>query len=322
MRFIFSIILIICTVSVGFTQNQLDENGKKHGLWVGKDKITGNVTFKGEFDHGTPVGEFKKFYPNKKVKAIINYKGDTTVVKSFFERGGVMAYGMYVNEQREGEWKYFSGNGYLISKDNYSKGVKQGKSFVYNEKGQLVEESNYVDGKLDGTYLMLYPNKVEKERKTFKNGVQVGEEIKKYPNNKIMAKGNYVDGYRDGWYVELLPNGNEKVKYKYIKGIADTTIYVNDTFMSVYDTDRIKEVKPYQAGVVHGEHIIYADKLNRRMEVEYDKLLQANKKVLVEEQPIIYKAKYRFGKLVEGPFYYNTKGAEISAEAYDKLFGF
>lgn len=312
--------MVMGTVFAFGQKNTKDESGQKHGFWTELHPNSRFKRYEGNFDHGTPVGEFKRYYQTGQLESKVQYRGDSTFIRSFFMEGGLLAEGIYINQKKEGKWKFYSGNGFLISEEFYTAGVRNGESIVYSEKGKVVSKATYANGTLNGPFFVYYPNGVIKEERTYANGKNVGKEIKRYPNNKIMTEGVYnKEGFREGWYVEYLPSGEEKVKYLYTNGIGDSTVYVNGTYTTSYGNENTKSETTYHSGFKHDWEIVYANKMVETMETEYDELLHSEKKVLVKKQPIIYKARYQHGRIVEGPFYYSTTGKEISAKEYDLL---
>ena len=61
--------------------NYIDDNGLKQGYWK-KYYDDGNMEYDGYFKNDKPVGEFKRFFPGNKIKAIMNYKEDGKTVKA------------------------------------------------------------------------------------------------------------------------------------------------------------------------------------------------------------------------------------------------
>ncbi|MFT6718447.1 MAG: antitoxin component YwqK of YwqJK toxin-antitoxin module, partial [Sphingobacteriales bacterium] len=220
-------IMVMGSFLVFGQKNAKDEKGEKHGFWTELHPNSSFKRYEGNFEHGNPVGEFKRYYQTGQIESKVQYRGDSTFIRSFFMEGGLLAEGIYIDQKKEGKWKFYSGNGFLISAEFYTEGVRNGESIVYSEKGKVVSEAIYSKGTLNGPFLINYPNGVIKEERTYANGNIVGKEIKRYPNNKIMMEGVYnSEGLRDGWYIEYLPSGEEKLKYLYSNGIGDSTVYV------------------------------------------------------------------------------------------------
>ena len=67
------------------------------------------------------------------------------------ENGNVLIEGSYVNGQRDGLWRFYSG-GKLSYEGCYVRGSYIGKWRWWHENGKLQSEGNYVDGELDGLW--------------------------------------------------------------------------------------------------------------------------------------------------------------------------
>jgi hypothetical protein len=65
----------MCTLSWSTAQvNQTDAQGKKHGEWIVYYEGSSVPRYKGQFEHGKPVGKFVHYYPTSVVKMIILMK--------------------------------------------------------------------------------------------------------------------------------------------------------------------------------------------------------------------------------------------------------
>ena len=128
--------LFLSTVILTYSQDTInitDASGKKQGFWRKMDK-EGKKIYEGHFRDDRPVGEFKYFYPEGNLKAIsiILEDGNRTRTTTYFKNGRKMAEGEYVNEKKEGLWRFFSEyDGVLVSEENYLNGKKDGISKTF-----------------------------------------------------------------------------------------------------------------------------------------------------------------------------------------------
>jgi antitoxin component YwqK of YwqJK toxin-antitoxin module len=177
------------------TANQVDAQGRKQGFWTKKD-TGGKLVYQATFKDDRPVGEMKRFHPNGKVMAILNYteKPDEADAQLFDESGKLVGQGKYINQKKSGEWKYLS-DGKMVSTETYLNGQKNGTFKRFYKTGELLEESNWQNDKLNGIY-----------RTYFQDG-------------KVFLECNYSEGLRNGAFKTWLPNGTIDLE----------GIYTNDT---------------------------------------------------------------------------------------------
>ena len=101
------------------TVNQVDAQGRKQGFWTKKD-TEGKLLYQATFKDDKPIGEMKRFHPNGKVMAILNYteNSDEAEAQMFDEKGKLVAQGKYLNQKKTGEWKYLS-DSKMVSTETY-----------------------------------------------------------------------------------------------------------------------------------------------------------------------------------------------------------
>jgi antitoxin component YwqK of YwqJK toxin-antitoxin module len=165
------IIVFICTIK-GYSQdsivNYLDRKGKivtknnaveletivkKDTLWrVTKYFSNGKIKKQGHFkgkDKKNPVGKFMTFNRNGVISSMWFYdlkgrkKGNYI---SWFDKGSISFSGIYMNDLKEGIWKYYHYNGKEACKQYFKKDSLM-KTILYNEIGnvtnnKLIEKRN------------------------------------------------------------------------------------------------------------------------------------------------------------------------------------
>ena len=193
--------LLLLALLCGFTAiaqvNQLDADGKRHGLWRGTFEESGRVRYEGTFDHGRETGIFT-YYDDTKAHPVMATrdftKGPDSVWTVYYDQQKhVVSQGMLRGKQPSGTWVYF----HKASKDTMT-----------------VE--HYADGKLDGIRKVFYRSKSPAEMVSYKNGVLHGPYRKYSEKGSVMEEVNYVNGliegpavYRDGSGA-LISKGNYK----------------------------------------------------------------------------------------------------------------
>jgi antitoxin component YwqK of YwqJK toxin-antitoxin module len=211
--------LFILIFSFSFAQsqektNQLDENGKKNGLWRGFFQESKKPKYEGIFEHGIEIGIFK-FFDDTKAKSIMatrSFSENGTVSYTVFydQNKNIVSEGKTVNRLNEGEWKYY----HEASKDIkmielYLNGKLSGVKKLFYRNGNLAQESIYLNDKKNGISKIYTEKGVVMEEAFFKNGQYDGLAIFKETNGNLASKGMFVNGVKKGKW-QFYENGKFK----------------------------------------------------------------------------------------------------------------
>lgn len=213
---------IICFPVNAFSQmeiNQVDEQGKPHGIWKKYYEGTEQLRYEGKFDHGKEIGEFRFYCEDCKDKPVavknFNKKGDVTEVTYFTNKGNIISRGKMMGKERIGEWITYHENSKVpMVKETYSDGKLNGKKTTYYSNGKITEELNFVNGLKEGSNIFYSP---------------IGVVIKKleYKDDKLHGPVTYYDGHGnliiEGSYKDDKKNG----PWKYYK---DGKMVLEETF--------------------------------------------------------------------------------------------
>ena len=108
--------IILCSHSA-FSQseiNQMDAQGKRHGIWKKMYEGTNQLRYEGTFEHGREVGEFKFYCEDCKGQPTVikSFKGKNGLahVKYFTIKGKLVSEGEMQGKDRIGEWVYYHEN--------------------------------------------------------------------------------------------------------------------------------------------------------------------------------------------------------------------
>ena len=197
--------LLLPTLLIAQSVNQLDSNGKRHGVWKKKFDKTNVTRYEGTFNHGKETGLFK-FYKNINKKAVLtatkqfNENNNVAEVTFYASNGKVISKGNMNGKKYIGEWTYFHNkNNQIMTLEHYnSLGQLEGESLVYYLNGQVAEKRNYVDNNLDGLATWYYENAQEMKHYTYKNNLLHGQ-AKFYDKNGVLTiEGQYKNDKKDG----------------------------------------------------------------------------------------------------------------------------
>ena len=199
--------------------NQLDAEGRKQGLWQ-KRQENGQLLYEGTFRNDKPVGEFKRYHPNGKVKAIIFYAEgvDSSYVKMFDIKGKLMAEGAYLNQQKTGRWVSYDA-GRMVSEENYRQGLKMGKSKTYYPSGELFEEADWENNLRTGVYRAFFVSGKPYLECQMKLGQRNGFCQVFFENGELELEGFYQSGLRHNEWKYYDKDGNYSHSFIYDLGL-------------------------------------------------------------------------------------------------------
>ena len=228
-NFIILLLLFPCLV---FSQvNQIDENGLRQGFWQ-KKYPSGTKMYEGFFENNTPVGEWKRYHENGRLKANIKYHDDTANTQLFDLLGKLIAEGNYINQKKDGTWKYYN-NGRLVSEEFYIQDLKNGTSKIFYETGVVLEEAEWKQGKQDCNYQLFYENGKPYLQCKMANNQKHGLCIIRFTNGRPELVAGYKNNLRHGeWKYH-----NEQGEFLY------SLIYENGFLMNPEVRDSIENTQ-------------------------------------------------------------------------------
>ncbi|KJD33133.1 inner membrane protein translocase component YidC [Tamlana nanhaiensis] len=203
-----SILISILFISFSsFSQeiNQLDSNGKRHGIYKKYYDNTKVLRYEGEFFHGKEAGLFK-FYKKVNGKAVLsatkqfNKDNNIAEVKFLASTGKVISEGQMEGKNYIGTWKYYQkNNDALLTLEHYNdNGKLDGERIVYYPNGAVAEKKLYVNGKRHGLSTWFTDANVLLKAVNYKDDLFHGEA--KYYNNsgELTSEGFYKNDRKDG----------------------------------------------------------------------------------------------------------------------------
>jgi len=220
------LIFIFCALILPFTIlcaqqsiNQTDASGLKQGRWIGK-YTNGTIRYEGSFNDDKPVGEWKRYHENGKIKARLYHQPNTDkVTAELFDSNGVRyAKGNYKGTSKDSTWNYYN-NLRLVGQENYSSGIKNGRSLTYFTNGVPATESFWVNGLPDGVSRSFYPSGKKKSETMYHQGKRHGLNLIYYESGQTEIKGQYINDLPDETWKFMDANGNEKYELKYKAGV-------------------------------------------------------------------------------------------------------
>ncbi|WP_100615540.1 toxin-antitoxin system YwqK family antitoxin [Confluentibacter citreus] len=206
MKYFITYILLVLVFSVSAqTINQLDENGKQHGIWKKNFDGTSILRFEGEFYHGKEIGLFK-FYQNINNKAVLAATreflepGTKANVKFYASTGKLISEGQMNGKTYVGEWRYYQKDSEkLLTLEHFDDtGSLTGERFIYYINGQVSQKENYKKGKLNGVSVWYSEDNVIIKEYTYVDGLLHGLSKFYDPKGQLVTEGFYKNDQKSG----------------------------------------------------------------------------------------------------------------------------
>jgi antitoxin component YwqK of YwqJK toxin-antitoxin module len=218
-------IIILCTLFAAITNgqdtvNQFNANGKRQGYWQKKDSA-GKIVYEGRFAGGLPVGTFRYYYPDGKLKTVSEISGDgkSAQTVSYYQNGKKMAEGGYLDEKKEKTWYFYrEEDGVLLLEEHYKAGKREGISRAYYENGTVSELVTWVGGERTGTWEQYYSDGKLRLRSAYLSDEKNGVFNTFYNNGLPMMTGAYAAGRMDGHWIYYDEKGKITKKESYSNG--------------------------------------------------------------------------------------------------------
>ena len=235
--------------------NQTDKDGKKQGHWI-KKYPNGNILYDGYFVNDKPSGEFKRFYEDKPLKSVLIFSKDGTEARAtlYYPNGLVASTGKYVNQLKEGKWRFFSvtSNDILISEVEYSVDKKNGPVVKYYSEGKVAEKLFYKNDLKHGECLKYYPDGTLTLKTNYINGKLDGKFEAFFENGRLEMLGQYKDNLREGQWIIYNKDGSLRFKTEYVSGVPDNRNI--DIYQSAYidslERNKVRIADPEKTGEI------------------------------------------------------------------------
>jgi antitoxin component YwqK of YwqJK toxin-antitoxin module len=250
---LFFVICFPVIAQVDQSVNLTDKEGRKQGHWI-KRYPNGNVMYEGFFANDKPAGEFKRYYEDNTLKSVLVFSKNGTEAKAtlFYSNGLVASAGKYVNQLKEGKWRFFSAvtKGLLVSESEYSGDKKNGLSVKYYPDSTIAEKVTYVNDEKHGEYLKYYPDGTLTLNTSYLNGKMDGKFEAFYENGKPEFMGQYKNDLREGTWIIYGKDGSQRFKTEYTLGVPnnrDVDIYQSN-YIDSLERNKVKIADPEKTG--------------------------------------------------------------------------
>ncbi len=201
-RYFFAVVvLLLALTTVAQDVNRTDKKGRRQGVWM-DFYPNGNKRYEGQFKNDKCKGTFTYYDELGKLKATNEFdaSGEKALNKTYAPNGRLIATGYYVNQKKEGEWKYFDkDSGQLLLSEENKNGKVHGWSKLYNpNNGVLAEETQYVEGQPEGQCKKYSDTGILLMDCHYHNGLLDGHCKTYYPSQVLKEEGQYTEGRKTG----------------------------------------------------------------------------------------------------------------------------
>lgn len=183
--------------------NQLDAEGKRHGIWKKNHPGTKILRYEGQFEHGKEVGVFKFYCKDCGGKPAViktfSRDNDLADVQYFTVSGKLVSEGKMDGKARIGEWVYYQKKSKeILTRENYLDGELHGLKTTYYPNGIIAEEIAYENGKKQGVNNYYSPANVLLKKLIYTNDQLHGPAKHYDASGQLIIDGQYKDGKKDG----------------------------------------------------------------------------------------------------------------------------
>ena len=185
----------------------VDESGNFNGKW--KDYYeTGKVKAEGQYTDSRRTGQWKFYDENDKVEQIgyFNNGRPDGIWKWYYDNGAILREEEYFQGLRDGSYTEYSRSGEIIAQGMYSDGERNGEWKF--SSGNNTEEGKYIIGLRDGTWKSYYPNGKLRFKGDYNQGNPDGTHYYYYENGKIKEEQYYQSGIKQRTWKKYDEEGN------------------------------------------------------------------------------------------------------------------
>jgi antitoxin component YwqK of YwqJK toxin-antitoxin module len=250
------LIISVCASSqTGQNINLTDKQGRKQGHWI-KKYPNENTMYEGNFKDDHPVGDFKRYFDDQKLKSVLIYSEDGRKASAtiYHSNGNIAAKGNYIDQLKDGKWQFFSEftNSYLVAEEYYSANLRNGPSLKFFHDSTIAESLSYSNDIKQGEWMKFYPSGAVLMKTNFLKGKMNGKFEVWFKNNSIEFSGQYKNDARDGLWIVYNDDGTVKYKLMYVDGVTkDRQMEIDESdFLDSLEKNKGKTADPEKSGIV------------------------------------------------------------------------
>ncbi len=275
-----------------------EEGQRLDGLNTGNWNVyypSGTLKNKYTFNKGELVDSYLEYSPAGKLFSDFTYRNNELIAYKFFnekgdiikearKKGGEFLFEGYTPEGnktseglynikggKEGDWKFYSNNGVLISNGFYNNNLAQGEYKTYHNNGIIESISNYKNDSLSGYYVSYFDNDKMKSQGWHENGLAQKKWKNYYKNGTLKSENFYHNGNLHGKQINYAVDGQifSQENYKFGRLLSEADYDSNGKVLNEinfsetgneksiilhHSNKNIKSQTSYKNGLKHGAY--------------------------------------------------------------------
>ncbi|SDB84118.1 toxin-antitoxin system YwqK family antitoxin [Williamwhitmania taraxaci] len=221
-----TVLLFSATITLGqnipTNTNLRDEKGRKQGVWCKLYK-NGEPAYTAKFKDDIPTDTLKRYTEKGTLKVVMIFDNTGKIATTTYlhPNGKRAAEGIFIGQQKDGIWKYYTPDTTILMIEQYAKGKLNGIRKRFYTTGEIMEELSFSNGIKNGVWTTYFPNGRYKYSGVYKEGKLNGEMKTFYSNGRLVSEGNYKNGLKEGEWQFYNENGDPTQKVVYRNGIGN-----------------------------------------------------------------------------------------------------
>ena len=168
------------------------------------------MTRKGDLKDGTIKEEYQVLESDEEIR--------DGFYKKYDYDESLLIEGFYLNDEKNGQWKYYHNNGKIKEENNYKNDTPVGLQKKFDFDGKLLIQMNFnEEGNLDGSYKIINSDGICAINANFSSNMLNGITTFYYDDGKLRCKLSYKNNQLSDTAWSYYPNGN-KMAFKFLKG--------------------------------------------------------------------------------------------------------
>jgi len=218
------------------SRNQVDSKGEKTGYWLVLDE-DGNKKYEGNFKNGHPIDSLKRYYPDGTIKAIMvyNQEGKDVLAEIFDEDGKLRAKGNYIDRKKNGKWLFYGTQENLMTEVEYLADQLNGLSIRFFANGDIMEKTSWAMDTLHGIRETYQEGGSRTSLFGYNKGKLNGSYLIFYPDGRQAVTGEYKMNEKEGDWIYYLQNGEVDYTLSYAKGVITNQDVMDKRQKDIFD---------------------------------------------------------------------------------------
>lgn len=200
--------------------NKLDNKNRKQGVWK-KKYPNGVVRYRGSFTDDKPVGAFRYYSEEGKLKSVVSHAGDGVFssIRMYDDQGRVQAQGFYSGQKKDSLWVMYDNTGRRVAEERYQNGNPHGTWVTFYPADSVPAQiQHWKEGRREGALREYFPTGRMKHEQFYANDQAEGVVKSWYPDGVLILEGVYRAGEKDGEWKHYTKEGKLKKRVVFDAG--------------------------------------------------------------------------------------------------------